>query len=147
MAEATVMILCNWMVGKIPFFPYAAFILTAAYVFFCLLIWFLLPQCATEDAECGYEGVDNSVLGWSSDFFVAGTIGLLSIHLYWNTSKKVIGAIAFTALFLGYLLKGFAARYFGNSGTDGDGKEFRSILSSPAFNTYSGPSRRCRSDF
>lgn len=75
-----------------------------------------------EDLKCGNEGVDNSVLGWSSDFFVATTIGGLSVHLFRNTSKKAIGSIAFINLCLGYLLKGFAALFFGNSGTDGDGK-------------------------
>jgi hypothetical protein len=78
----------------------------------------MVPQCNNIEEECGNEGVDNTVLGWSTDFFVAVFVAILTIHLYLMTSKKNLCSLAFTGLWIGFALKGFTAMYFGNSGID-----------------------------
>jgi hypothetical protein len=84
----------------------------------------MVPQCNNVEEECGNERVDNTVLGWSTDFFVAIVVAILTIHLYFMTSKNNLCSLAFNGLWIGFALKGFTAMYFGNSGID-DSKGMR----------------------
>jgi hypothetical protein len=105
---------------------YGVILLTAFYLVFCLAIATQLPDCIVQNEEtdvqnCGTEGVDNSVLAWSTSYFVATIVGFIALHVWWKSSKRILGVVAFGSIALAMVFHGTTARFFGNSGTD-DGK-------------------------
>ena len=124
----------NIMLTILRYIPHHTILLTTIYAGVCLFVrYMVVPQCTAtttnknntnnnvveEEEECNNEGIDNTVLGWSTDFFVAIVVAILTIHLYMMTNKqKNLCSLAFTGLSIGFLLKGFVTMYFGNSGID-----------------------------
>ncbi|KAG7337445.1 hypothetical protein IV203_018577 [Nitzschia inconspicua] len=106
--------------------PYGAICLTVFYLAFCLVVGTQLPECTveneeTDDNNCGTEGVNISILAWSTSFFVATIVGFIALHIWWKSSKRIVGGLAFAFIALGSIFNGTATRFFGNDGTD-DGK-------------------------
>ena len=103
---------------------YSIVFLTLTYIVFCLIVGFVHPKCivdGVENPQCGEEGYDNTVLSWTSDFFVGVIFTFFAILLYLKTSKRILTSISFLLLSIVFIIQGFIGRYFGNSGLD-DGK-------------------------
>lgn len=61
--------------------PFGILCLTLLYLAFVLPIAFLSPvECL--DGPCNSEGLDNSVLGWATDFLIALLMALFGLHLF-----------------------------------------------------------------
>ena len=102
------------------FSPYTAVLLTGIFAGFVALVMLFARDCISGE-DCSTEGVQNTVIFWSTDFFVAVVATILAIHLNRTTSQGVATGLTFLTVALGYLSNGFNAIFFGNSGTD-DGK-------------------------
>jgi len=112
---------------SIPGFSNQVTLLTLVYVVYCMIIGLTLPECIIDDVEsmggqatsgCGTEGYDNSVLSWTTDFFLSSMFGMMALQAYCTTSQSRVAGMAFAAMFLSFLLRGMIGRYFGNSGAD-----------------------------
>jgi hypothetical protein len=101
----------------ICFFPFFTILLTIVFVAFATCILLFYPSSCYAD-KCDAEGVDSSVIFWSTDFFVGISAVVLALHLKCTTRKGLVAGITFLLVALGYFLKAFAAIYFGNSGLD-----------------------------
>jgi hypothetical protein len=101
--------------------PYFAILLTITFVAFATCILLFFPEYCHAD-KCNAEGVDNTVIFWSTDFFVGISAVVLAFHLKRTTMRGLVAESTFLLVGLGYFLKAFAALYFGSSGLD-DGKE------------------------
>jgi hypothetical protein len=105
-------------------------IVTLVYCIFCLSVGFLVPQCGSigDSDDCG----ENTVLGWSVDFFIALIAAVTTIHLALKTKHKINAILAFGGTCLGFLFKGFAARYYVSSGAD-DGRAITGFFINTVF--------------
>ncbi|KAG7350547.1 hypothetical protein IV203_009907 [Nitzschia inconspicua] len=98
--------------------------MTLLYVAFCVATFFGLPPCLDSDQEkCNSEGYDNSVLSWSTNFFVGALFVIMSISLGCcccckSTSWSITSGMAFGFLSMVFLSRGFVGVYFPNSGLD-----------------------------
>jgi hypothetical protein len=120
------------MYFRLPFWNTPALWLTLLYVAFCLATHFALPQCIGDNDgdECGTEGYDNSVLAWTTSFFVGTVFAVLALSLCSRCSccsccksrrvisRPVTSGFAFGFFSLAFLTKGIIGRYFPNSGAD-----------------------------
>lgn len=87
--------------------PYGILCLTLLYLAFVLPIAFLSPvECL--DGPCNSEGLDNSVLGWATDFLVALLMALFGLHLLWFAPQPVFysAVIALVSMGIAYVLGG-----------------------------------------
>ncbi|KAL3916762.1 MAG: hypothetical protein SGILL_005032, partial [Bacillariaceae sp.] len=95
-----------------------------------------LPECIVENEEtdmekCGSEGVDNSVLAWSTSYFIANVIAFLGLHVCWKSTQRFTAGVAFGLITLAMVFNGIIANFYGNSGTDdGQGMKGYYILAS-----------------
>jgi hypothetical protein len=98
--------------------PHGVILLTLGYVIFVLLISFLAPECL--DEPCNSEGLDNSILGWMTDFLIATAMMWMGLHL-WCCSDQPIYFSAISSLWymgVAYILGGLGHSVFTNSGLD-----------------------------
>lgn len=87
--------------------PYGVLSLTLVYLAFVILIAFFSPvECL--DEPCNSEGLDNSVLGWATDFFIALLLILFGVHLWCFASRPVFrsAVIALISMGFAYILGG-----------------------------------------
>jgi hypothetical protein len=77
--------------------------------------------------KCGVEGLDKSVLAWSTSYFAASVLGFIALHIWWKSSLQVIGGIAFVCMAVAFVINGIAIRFNGNNGTD-DGKGVKGLF-------------------
>lgn len=113
--------------------PYGVILLTLSYLIFVLLVAFLAPECL--DEPCNSEGLDNSTLGWATDYWIAAGMIWMGMHLWWcggsgtttadaaahdNDKQKVyfsaIGSL--WCIGIAYILGGLGHSVFPNSGFD-----------------------------
>ena len=99
------------------------FFFTVAYWLFAILIQYLIPlECL--DKPCNSEGIDNTSIGWASDFYISICMFAMGMHLFLNSKeKKQSTRFASLSLFSAgsaYLLGGLTHIYYPNNGT-GDG--------------------------
>ena len=100
-------------------FPYGVFVLTLIYVCYVLLIHYAVPvPCLNE--PCDSEGLDNSVLGFSTDFGIALGMLLLGTQLKWYVQRPVERSAVFAqwTMGIGYVFGGLGHSVFANSGFD-----------------------------
>ena len=87
--------------------PYGIMCLTLFYLAFVLLVAFLSPvECLGE--PCNSEGLDNSVLGWATDFLIALLMILFGLHLWWLSPQLVFrsAVVALVSMGIAYILGG-----------------------------------------
>ncbi|KAG7360195.1 hypothetical protein IV203_035294 [Nitzschia inconspicua] len=114
--------------------PYNAIVASFLYMVLCLLVRYLAPQCehnieatnpenlvTNTTSNCGLEDVDNTMLVFATDFFIATLILGLALHLSFTTNRWIMAALSFSTMGLGFIFKGLAARILGNNVID-DGK-------------------------
>jgi hypothetical protein len=106
--------------------PFGLLLLTALYGAFVTLVGLNAPTCILQfqvvDAEdCNQEGVANTVLDWSSDYFLAIALGLLAFSLCLLSSRPLPAGLSFACWSLGYGASAIARQAYGNSGTDDGG--------------------------
>jgi hypothetical protein len=72
------------------------------------------------DEPCNSEGLDNSILGWSTDYFIAFVMFGMSLHLWWFSSLQIHCSAIVSILSMGvaYVLGGLGHSIFANSGYD-----------------------------
>lgn len=68
-------------------FPYGVVALAVSYLAFVLLVEFLSPVDCLGDAPCNSEGLDNSILGWATDYYIAFMFFVFGFHLWWTTTR------------------------------------------------------------
>lgn len=94
-------------------------LLSTLYLIFCVLIRFLAPPCLEDDEEdCQLEGVDNSVIMWGTDFFVAAAAFCFGIHL--TLHREVVrksGTLAHIFMAGSFALMGIARWMYANDAT------------------------------
>jgi hypothetical protein len=103
-----------------------AVILTTVYIIFCVATYFALPECiaingSTEssEADCGSEGHDNSILSWTTSFFIGILVTVMAALLFRSPScRPVTSGLAFSFLGLAFLIQGVIGLSFPNSGID-----------------------------
>jgi hypothetical protein len=95
-------------------------------------VHFVLPQCIDDSKYdvCNTEGYDNSVLAWTTNFFVGTIFALIGLCVSCRcnccsccksertTTRTVTSGLAFGFLSLTFLIRGVIGRYFPNSGAD-----------------------------
>ena len=92
------------------------------YVAAVTAVFFFLPRCLDDDELCSTEGVDTSILSWSTSFFVALVAMIFATHL--TFTKRIIrrsGILALVFIAGAMSMEGITALLYANSGKD-DGK-------------------------
>jgi len=71
------------------------------------------------DEPCNSEGLDNTVLGWTTDFFIAGSMILFGLHLLISQHAVYFSTIiALLCMGVAYVLGGLGHSIWTNSGFD-----------------------------
>ncbi|KAL3922466.1 MAG: hypothetical protein SGILL_002194 [Bacillariaceae sp.] len=99
--------------------PYGIIILTLVYAIFVLIVELAVPvDCLNE--PCNSEGLDNSVLGWATDFYIAAVMMGMAMQLWCFVPQKVyVSAIlAIFSMGVAYVLGGIGHSIYTNSGFD-----------------------------
>jgi hypothetical protein len=110
-------------------------ILTLLYATYVVLVAYLSPiDCL--DEPCNSEGLDNSILGWATDYFIAIFLIGFGVHLWWNsprggfcrccsndsiaasTSSSFPAVLSLWLMGVAYILGGLGHSVFTNSGLD-----------------------------
>lgn len=92
---------------------------TALYGIFTVLVALLVEkECLNE--PCNSEGLDTTVLGFATDFFIAAGFIALGLHLYCRSALYTKYAGVWTLVFMGlaYVLGGLGHSIWTNSGYD-----------------------------
>jgi hypothetical protein len=105
--------------------------MTILYLVFVLLVEYLAPvECL--DEPCNSEGLDNTILGWSTDYYIAFWFFVLPLHILcgnstneateatkkYNRTVKRNAAAAFISMGIAYILGGLGHSVYTNSGFD-----------------------------
>ena len=105
--------------------PYPAFVvLTVIYISFVCIVSNFAPECVHQ--PCNSEGLDNTTVGWATDFFVSVAMFISAIHLILcrnNDDRRQVDKAAISSqIYMGiaYLFGGIVHLFFPNSGW-GDG--------------------------
>mmetsp|Transcript_7463 Transcript_7463/g.20700 ORF Transcript_7463/g.20700 Transcript_7463/m.20700 type:complete len:420 (+) Transcript_7463:14-1273(+) len=96
---------------------YGVIFLTIVYAAFTLAVQVLVEEECLND-PCNSEGLDSSILGWATDFFIAGAMMTLGLFLLCN--KETTRSAAWTLILMGlaYVLGGLGHSIWTNSGYD-----------------------------
>mmetsp|Transcript_24971 Transcript_24971/g.59360 ORF Transcript_24971/g.59360 Transcript_24971/m.59360 type:complete len:370 (-) Transcript_24971:690-1799(-) len=109
-----------WSSLQTPSFPYGIVIVTVAYLVVVLITVYTVDiECLQE--PCNSEGIDNSVLGFVTDFWISLCFFLFGIHLKWFVSPSKVDPAAWRAQWwmgIAFCLGGVGHGFFANSGTD-----------------------------
>eukprot|EP00934_Nitzschia_sp_Nitz4_P002249 Nitzschia sp. Nitz4//scaffold100_size80364//31920//33143//NITZ4_005342-RA/size80364-processed-gene-0.48-mRNA-1//-1//CDS//3329532088//2249//frame0 len=106
--------------------PIGLAVITSLYLAFCILVDYLAPDCIDDltkgsvdpDVACQDEGVDNSVIMWAGDFFVAFAAFAFGIHLsYFKGVVRRSGALAQIFMAGAFSLLGIIRWMYPNNGT------------------------------
>jgi hypothetical protein len=96
-------------------FPIGIILLAASYIGAVLAMRFVAPKCL--DEPCQSEGVDNTVIMWGSDFFVAVVAFFLGAHLHFGkTSTRKSGTLAQIFMAGSFVLMGILHWMYPNDG-------------------------------
>lgn len=100
--------------------PYGVLILTTVYVGLVVVLVYALPVECLGGTDCNSEGLDNSILGWVTDFWIAIHMILLAIQLQWFVHRPVYRSVvvALASMGVAYILGGLGHSVFTNSGFD-----------------------------
>ncbi|KAG7358644.1 hypothetical protein IV203_015233 [Nitzschia inconspicua] len=98
--------------------PYGIILLTLSYLIFVLFVAFLAPECL--DEPCNSEGLDNTTLGWATDFWIAAGMFWMGLHLWCCTPQSVYFSAIWSLWCMGaaYVLGGIGHSIYSNSGFD-----------------------------
>jgi hypothetical protein len=99
------------------------FLLTALYVGMVALIKYLSPvECLDDSSSCQSEAVDNTILNWASDFFVAFWCFIFALHLSFSggPNADVRKMAILSQIFMGgaFVAVGVGHWLYPNSGLD-----------------------------
>lgn len=100
-------------------FPYGVLIVTILYVGFVLLLEFTVPvDCLNE--PCNSEGLDSSISGFATDFWIALCMILWGIQLRWCVQRPVYrsAVLAEWSMGIAYICGGLGHALWTNSGLD-----------------------------
>jgi hypothetical protein len=98
--------------------PYGVILLTLVYVIVVLMVSLVAPECL--DEPCNSEGLDNSISGWSTDFFIAIAMIWMGLHLWCCSDQPVYFSSIWSLWYMGvaYILGGVGHSVYTNSGLD-----------------------------
>lgn len=98
--------------------PYGVILLTVTYVIFALMVGLLAPECL--DEPCNSEGLDNSILGWATDYWIAAAMFWMGLHLWCCTPQNVYFSAIWSlwCISVSYVLGGIGHSVYTNSGFD-----------------------------
>lgn len=103
-------------------FPFGFLLLTGVYLGMVGVLEYDFRSKCLADVECFTEAVDNTILNWASDFFLAFCFFIFALHLsiYASISRDVRKSGILSQIFMGgaFLATGLGNLLYPNSGID-----------------------------